>query len=785
MRRLRLQEELPPRPYIPPSMGGAAGILLASAVVLEGAWQEYVATGRAGTSILSIACMGALCLGCVLVGIVPCRLLRRHRTVRAWLYWIAVGIGLATIASVAWVAAWQTRCDAVAAVNLGSASFVVRGDPSINAYGASMTVDIRLPGGRDLGAVRLTADNAYESGDVLSLVARCKPLDTSDWAHSRFMKGEVASVQAVRIRHAEASGAFDPIGSIRKLTLAAIEPERSDARALIAGIVCGRTTELNQTAANDSFATAGLTHLVAVSGSHLAFIALLLEGALRRFRASQAFRAVLLLLVMATYVVFTGCAASAVRSVLMVGCTLMAGLGKRRAHPLSGLALTVMALVLLNPGVTFDLGFQLSAASVLFILVFGRYLAYLIVRAGMPATVAEALSLSLAAQWATIPLTVSVFDQLSLVAPLANLLAGPVMSALLVIGLIIVSICAAIPVLRFLMAAPEALANTSIFLGRLLADVPFAALPASLSSLQLYPCYVAALIVYVMWRDWKRWQILVTAMGAVFVLGIYLLRWTMFAPATITVLDVGQADAILVRDGASSMLVDAGLDDAVVQALARNHVYRLDAVAITHWDRDHWGGLLDVLANITVGRIIVPEGASAAMPDEVRVAFTGDVIEMSQGDFLRVGAFDCEMVWPRKAVRGEENAESLVLSVSYERDGVSLSAVLTGDTERDELAAYASEVGDIDVLKVGHHGSKVSVDASVLERLDPELAVASAGEGNSYGHPSDACIEAVEASGATFLSTIDTGDVTISPGPSGPVVRTSRVSRSPHVRTAG
>ena len=769
----REREGLPVRPHIPVSMGAAVGSLLVSAIVLEGAWRSYVAMGRVAVHPAVIVSLLGASLVCMLAARYVAKRQGKGPVFGLWLRWFAVGTVLALVASCIWVASWQARCDAFARADIGTCSFTVRGDPSINAFGASMTTEVRDAEGTVLGKVRLSADELYEQGMVLQLVARRKELEGSDWARSRFMKGEVASVQAVRVRDAEPSSALDPIGSARAAALAAIEPASSDARALIAGIVCGRTTELNQATASDDFAAVGLTHLVAVSGSHLAFITLLLNGALRTLRISPSARATVLLSVMAAYVVFTGCAASAVRSVVMVGCSLLAGLGQRRAHPLSGLALTVTGLVLLDPGVTFDLGFQLSAASVLFILVFGRYLAYLIARTGVPEIISEALALTLAAQWATVPLTVPVFEQLSLIAPLANLLAGPVMSALLVVGLVVVPICAAVPALSLLMVVPEALANTSIFLSALLARTPFAALPVSLSAMQLMPCYGAAALVFLLWRDWRRWQVVGAVACAVLGLGVHIARWTLFAPAAITVLDVGQADAILVRDGASTLLVDAGVDDAVVAALARNRVYRIDAVAVTHWDRDHWGGLPDILATVPVERLIVPEGAADAMPDEVRRAFQGEIIEVGHGDGLRVGGFTCEAVWPREPVAGEENADSLVFDVSYERGGDSLSALLTGDTERDELASYASDVGDVDLLKVGHHGSKVSVDGETLDDLDPEVAVASAGAGNSYGHPSRECVEAVEESGALFLSTIESGDITVSPGANGPVVRTA------------
>uniref|UniRef100_UPI0022E7C8ED ComEC/Rec2 family competence protein n=1 Tax=Candidatus Collinsella stercoripullorum TaxID=2838522 RepID=UPI0022E7C8ED len=449
--------------------------------------------------------------------------------------------------------------------------------------------------------------------------------------------------------------------------------------------------------------------------------------------------------------------------------------GGRRAHSLSALALTCAGFAAIDPGAVFDLGFQLSAASVLFIAVFGRYLSFLLARTGIPRGVSEALSLTLAAQWATLPLTLPAFGTLSLVAPLANLVCGPLMSAMLVCGLATAPAAAAVPALSCLLAVPEALAQLSVFAAAVLADLPYASIPFSASAAGAAAAlYLPALAVFLAWRPWSPRAVSALA-GALVAAGAgWVGYWTLAAPPRVTVMDVGQADSILVRDGASSLLVDAGVDERVIDALARNRVYRLDAVVVTHWDADHWGGLPDLLAAVDVGALYVARGAAGSAPPELLQALSCEISELGYGDRLAVGGFSCRVVWPRAPVAGEENAESLVLDVRYRDGGRALSVLLTGDVEAPEAERFAPEVGDVDVLKLGHHGSAASVDASMLSVLDPEVAVASAGEGNAYGHPAPACTQAVAACGVRFLCTIDAGDVELAPAEGGVGVSAGR-----------
>ena len=241
-----------------------------------------------------------------------------------------------------------------------------------------------------------------------------------------------------------------------------------------------------------------------------------------------------------------------------------------------------------------------------------------------------------------------------------------------------------------------------------------------------------------------------------------------------TVLDVGQADAILVRQGGAVALVDCGLDERVVSALVRNNVHHIDAVFVTHWDEDHWGGLPDVLDQFSVGTIVVAADALDGAPAEVLNRPGVTYRQVACGDTVDIGAFRTRVMWPFDTVDGEGNEDSLVLLLSYAQEGKSLRVLLTGDAELDQEREFVQEVGDIDVLKLGHHGSKVSVDTALLGTLKPELSIASAGEGNRYGHPSDACIDAVKEADGAFACTIEHGDITVTPTAKGFAMRCQR-----------
>ncbi|HTL06182.1 MAG TPA: DNA internalization-related competence protein ComEC/Rec2 [Gemmatimonadales bacterium] len=555
---------------------------------------------------------------------------------------------------------------------------------------------------------------------------------------------------------------------------------------LVEALLVGRRGGIDP-ALNAAFARSGLVHLLSISGFHVGIVfgwALLLLRALG-VRRSPASAAATLLVV--GYVALIGWPPPAARAALLCGLGAWSFARQRNPDPIALLALTCLAVTLLDPWALFDLGGWLSAAAFWGALRFTRWSD----RSVGQAAGWRMLFASLGATLATAPLTAAALGAVALAGIGLNFLAIPL--AALAVPAVLASVLAAplLPPLAVALAAGGGLGLAGLeTLARGGGALPFGAFSGPGGWHAALPWVgVLGLALWAMGRrNTSRRAALrigwVVAGGAALsALPVPLAH----APdegngLTLHFLSVGQGDAALIRTPAGRwILVDAGPADerhdagreVILPFLIRHGVRQLAAFVLSHAHLDHVGGAAAVLGEVPAGLILEP-AEPVAEPHYLALldlaaergfrwspGRAGDSL-LVDGVTLRV--LHPDTTWSRW--HDDLNDDSVVLLV---RRG-EFQAVLAGDLGVRAESLLAGRVGRVDLLKVGHHGSAGSSGAPWLAELEPKAAVISVGR-NRYGHPAASALGRLAAAGAEVWRTDRDGTISVSVGDSSMTVR--------------
>lgn len=237
---------------------------------------------------------------------------------------------------------------------------------------------------------------------------------------------------------------------------------------------------------------------------------------------------------------------------------------------------------------------------------------------------------------------------------------------------------------------------------------------------------------------------------------------------TVAFLDVGQGDAIYIEaPNGNQLLIDGGADKAVLRELSEQMPFwdrSINMVVASHPDNDHVGGIPSVINRFAVETLLEPgihsdKGAYEAMVMIAEKKGT-DIIHVRSGKrYIIDDGVYLDILFPDRDVSGiEANTGSIIARLTYNE----ISFLFTGDApksiEKYMVAIYGTEL-NVDVLKLGHHGSKTSSSLEFLGFTSPKFAVISAGKNNSYGHPHDEVTERLEKLDIEYFVTGDIGTI--------------------------
>ncbi|HET9499319.1 MAG TPA: ComEC/Rec2 family competence protein [Marmoricola sp.] len=546
------------------------------------------------------------------------------------------------------------------------------------------------------------------------------------------------------------------------------------ASALVPALVDGDDAGVDDELAAD-FRTAGMTHLLAVSGTNLTLIV----GFLLLVARWAGVRARGLLLVGAVGVVgFVALARtepSVVRAAAM-GSVALLGMGSNGRGPgVRALGVAVAGLLLFDPWLADSAGFALSVCATAGILLLAPGWRDALVRwlpRWLPSGTAEALAVPLAAQLACTPMVAAISGQVSLVAVLANLLAAPAVGPATVLGLLGGVTAAVWEPMGRLVATPAVwCADWLIAVARGSAALPLPAVGWSTSLTGLVAltasCLVLALGLGTLLA--RRSTSLALACAAVLVMLVPLPTPGWPPPGWVLVAcDVGQGDALVLRVGeGSAVVVDTGPDPVYVdRCLRRLQVRTVPLVVLTHFHADHVDGLAGVLDGREVGEIdtttVADPLSGVRQVHAVATAHGVPVRSLRYGESGTLGALRWQVLAPsreRFADSGSPpNDGSVVLLVRTR--GITL--LLMGDEERPSQAQLLDVAPDLhaDVLKVAHHGSSKQ-DEELIDGLGAGLALISCGRDNDYGHPAASTLRLLRRAGMTVARTDTQGDLAV------------------------
>ncbi|MBX3311325.1 MAG: DNA internalization-related competence protein ComEC/Rec2 [Microbacteriaceae bacterium] len=578
----------------------------------------------------------------------------------------------------------------------------------------------------------------------------------------RFINSAASDYQAlVRINtvhsFSEATGIDLLVQDLRARLPNLVESVSGEGSKLLPGLVLGDDSSVTDQLRKDMIYTS-LSHLTAVSGANCSVIVVLLNVLFARF--GRVWANLVAIMGLAGFVVLVGAEPSVQRAAAMAVIVLIGLAGGKRVKAVAALAFACLLLMLIEPWLATSIGFALSSAATASLILFQPRIASFLQKF-LPVNVAALLAVPLAAQIGAQPVLLLLDDGISLVSIPANIFAAPLAPATtmsiglvaLILSYISIPIASILAIIAWIPA--EIISRFSSYFAGLRAEHEFLTLPlvggvfTALVTGMLLVSFLSSRRAFLGMRI--LFSTVVLSLLTLGLLGSARSEIAGGSDWVIAQCDVGQGDAVIIRSKGLTLLYDTGESPEMISnCLKTLRIDSLDVLAVSHFDKDHVGGV-DALAGRVTKIFSTKSSAENLSIFQQLVTSGAKYFELGFGDKFMLGDFEVQVIYPRTVSGNGGNEDSLVLYFQGPFEILLLGDV--GKVGQEEIMRQGL-ITNIDVLKVAHHGSK-DFSEKLNERLLPKISLIGVGAKNNYGHPTAKLLDSLKKTGDSWVVRTD------------------------------
>lgn len=537
---------------------------------------------------------------------------------------------------------------------------------------------------------------------------------------------------------------------------------------LLLGILIGERDNIQEDII-ESFRTANLSHILAVSGAHTSYIILGITYLISKSKTPKRIGYIITIINLLIFIIITGASYSVVRACIMAIVVIGAKICYRKENFFTSICISLIIILIQNPFAINDIGLKLSFMGTAGIVIFNKSITNFFIKLKIKQKIAEALSVTFSAQLMIMPITILNFNTISLTFFISNILASPLLGIIIIFGFISIFISSILnPISKILFLILHIFLELLILVSKVTEKIPGSSILVKTPNILFAIVYYILILFFNYFfvikqnptrRFHKKIIKIITikniknafkVIAVVFLIMLLLTRIVRIINPTLKIyfIDVGQGDStLIVTPKNKKILIDGGegKTNVLFQYLLDRRINKIDYIIISHFDSDHCNGLIEIIEKMRVENIVMSKQSKES--EEYK-----KILEIIKQKNIKVSSVKAEdkiiieknlytkILNPAEKFEFQDlNNNAIVAKLVYKN----FNMLFTGDIEKAEenlAKKYKNELKST-ILKVAHHGSKTSTSEEFLKYVEPQIALIGVGENNKFGHPNQITIE--------------------------------------------